>query len=465
MVFEDFKVDRNIYEVELSYMFSKLMRLKLPQDTPPVSVGTSRQLHEFLNQQKTENARLCVEIKKKDVKTRSSLPKRKKIDDDLEENLADQEEDDDDDDDEDIGDIFDYCDDSVGASSDDENFTLYGKLPQPDEHVEEKKTPLEMNPTPVTKKAKGIPPTVKLELSSLTLTVGQQYETKDELEMRCKILSVLHHFDFNVDRSDPEMLVIKCWIEGCSWRVRATPVGDSTQFTIRKYVAEHTCSVTERSASARKATPNILGVLYKDFVGSVDSMVKPKHVSHAMNLRFGIKMDYSKAHRTLKEARKLVRGSAESGYAELPTYLHMIRRTNPGTLTRLEVDENQRFKYLFLAFGASINGFPYMRKVIVVDGTFLKEKYKGTLLTASAQDGNFQIFPIAFAVVDTENNKSWEWFFRQLSNVIPDDEGLAIISDRHKAIAKAIGKVYPMASRGVCTYHLYKNILQRFRGR
>ena len=176
-------------------------------------------------------------------------------------------------------------------------------------------------------------------------------------------------------------------------------------------------------------------------------------------------MDYWKARRTLIAARDLVMGSSENGYQELPTYLHMIRMSNPGTLTRLEVDTENRFKYLFLAFGASITGFPYLRKVVVVDGTFLQGKYKGTLLIATSQDGNFQIFPIAFAVVDTENDESWTWFFRQLSRVIPDDEGLALISDRHKSIGKAIAVVYPLASRGICTYHLYKNILLRYRGR
>lgn len=176
-------------------------------------------------------------------------------------------------------------------------------------------------------------------------------------------------------------------------------------------------------------------------------------------------MEYWKAYRTLKWARKLVSGSPESGYQQLPCYLYMIKRANPGTFTRLEVDAAQRFKYLFLAFGASIVGFPFMRKVVVVDGTFLQGKYKGTLLTATAQDGNFQIFPLAFAVVDTENDESWKWFFKQLSSVIPDDESLAIISDRHNSIGRAIKIVYPKASRGICTYHMYKNILVNFKGR
>ena len=68
-------------------------------------------------------------------------------------------------------------------------------------------------------------------------------------------------------------------------------------------------------------------------------------------------------------------------------------------------------------------------------------------------------------MVDTENDDSRNWFFKQLKCVIPDDESLAIIFDRHKLIGKAITAVYPKCSRGICTYHLCKNILVRFKGR
>ncbi|XP_048615762.1 uncharacterized protein LOC125588456 [Brassica napus] len=182
-------------------------------------------------------------------------------------------------------------------------------------------------------------------------------------------------------------------------------------------------------------------------------------------LSIDIAMDYWKSHRTLKFAREIDEGTPECGFESLPSYLYMIRRANQSTVTRLQIDELGRFMYVFLAFGASVNGFSFMRKVVVVDGTFLNGKYKGTLLTALAQDGNFHIFPIAFAVVDTENDDSWHWFFTQLKLLIPDDEGLAIISDMHNSIGKAIRNVYPLAARGICTYYLYKNILGRYKGK
>ena len=43
-----------------------------------------------------------------------------------------------------------------------------------------------------------------------------------------------------------------------------------------------------------------------------------------------------------------------------------------------------KFKYAFLAFGASIRGYKLMRKVISIDGAHLTSKFKGTLLAASA---------------------------------------------------------------------------------
>ena len=46
----------------------------------------------------------------------------------------------------------------------------------------------------------------------------------------------------------------------------------------------------------------------------------------------------------------------------------------------------------------------------MVDGTHLNGKYEGVMLAAAAQDGNFQFFPLAFEIVDGENDESWNGF-------------------------------------------------------
>ena len=68
-----------------------------------------------------------------------------------------------------------------------------------------------------------------------------------------------------------------------------------------------------------------------------------------------------------------------------------------------------------MAIGASIRGFrDSTRPVIAIDGTFLKEKYFGTMFVAACQDGENQIYPMVFGLVDLENDASWSWFFTKL---------------------------------------------------
>ena len=50
----------------------------------------------------------------------------------------------------------------------------------------------------------------------------------------------------------------------------------------------------------------------------------------------------------------------------------------------------------------------------MVDDTHLHGKYEGNLMIATSQDANNQIYPLTFAIVDSENDDSWRWFFEQL---------------------------------------------------
>ncbi|CAN1125355.1 hypothetical protein LINPERHAP2_LOCUS2858 [Linum perenne] len=54
------------------------------------------------------------------------------------------------------------------------------------------------------------------------------------------------------------------------------------------------------------------------------------------------------------------------------------------------------------------------RKVICVDGCFLKTEYGGKLLSAIGIDANSGIFPTAYVVVRIENEDNWTWFLKTL---------------------------------------------------
>ncbi|XP_022880621.1 uncharacterized protein LOC111397885 [Olea europaea var. sylvestris] len=103
-----------------------------------------------------------------------------------------------------------------------------------------------------------------------------------------------------------------------------------------------------------------------------------------------------------------------------------------------------------------------MRHVISVDGTFMKSKFQGTLLVATCQDANLQIYPLAFGIVDSENVASWTWFFNKLFQVTGMLEGLVFISDRKDIIGNAIKIVYLYAHHECCMWHLQLNIKSNY---
>ena len=94
-----------------------------------------------------------------------------------------------------------------------------------------------------------------------------------------------------------------------------------------------------------------------------------------------------------------------------------------------------RFKRLYICFDSLAHGFLVgCRPVIGLDGCFLKTEIKGQLLSAVGRDGNNQMFPIAWAVVEGENQDSWTWFLKMMMQDLGIFDGLGwtVISDQQK---------------------------------
>ena len=98
-----------------------------------------------------------------------------------------------------------------------------------------------------------------------------------------------------------------------------------------------------------------------------------------------------------------------------------------------------------MALGAAIRGFRFIRKVIGVDGAWIKTQHKGVLLVATTQDNEYHSYPIACGVVDNENNASWAWFLEKLKELVPDEPELCFISDRNQSIQYVVRSIYPLA--------------------
>ncbi|XP_009603190.2 uncharacterized protein [Nicotiana tomentosiformis] len=101
----------------------------------------------------------------------------------------------------------------------------------------------------------------------------------------------------------------------------------------------------------------------------------PKDIQTDMLSDYGVNLTYIQAWRAKENALKFLRGHPADSYSRLP-----IRSSRVGS-----------------------------RPIVVVDGTFLKSAYRGIMLTASTMDAAGSILPLAYAVVDSENDASWRW--------------------------------------------------------
>jgi hypothetical protein len=54
-----------------------------------------------------------------------------------------------------------------------------------------------------------------------------------------------------------------------------------------------------------------------------------------------------------------------------------------------------------------VAGFTHCIPIVIVDATFLTGKYKGTLMVVVSMTVENQLLPLAFVLVEGENNESW----------------------------------------------------------
>jgi hypothetical protein len=166
---------------------------------------------------------------------------------------------------------------------------------------------------------------------------------------------------------------------------------------------------------------------------------------------WGYRVKYGRAWRAKQRALKLMYSDWVEVYERLPTILHAMRAKNTGMhfeyILKPKVigpEGRQYFLHAFWTFGQCVEAFNHYCDMLSIDGRFLTEKYEGTMLIAIGINADRQLVPLAFAIVEKENNGSWGWFLRLVQRVVvgPRRE-ICVISDKHDRILNAICEVIP----------------------
>ncbi|RYR26813.1 hypothetical protein Ahy_B02g061115 isoform F [Arachis hypogaea] len=248
---------------------------------------------------------------------------------------------------------------------------------------------------------------------------------------------------------------------------------------VKRYNGPHTCLATSISSDHRSLDHSVISAFIMPMVRA-DASVSIKVLLNATAAHFGFRPTYRRVWMAKQKAVGLIYGDWDESYSEIPRWVLGVQLTMPGTVAVLrtspvrvggQVDESQAyFHRLFWTFPPCIEAFRHCKPLVSIDGTHLYGKYEGTLLIAIAQDGNSNILPVAFALVEGENAESWTFFLSHLRQHVTPQPGLLVISDRHNGIKSALeapdgGWLPPSAYRAFCIRHVAANFALTFKGK
>ncbi|KAK9067585.1 hypothetical protein SSX86_011696 [Deinandra increscens subsp. villosa] len=263
-------------------------------------------------------------------------------------------------------------------------------------------------------------------------------------------------------------------VQGCPFKVYLSFVEKKACYMVKSVTMEHTCQ--------RNMNKNIQ--LTSSFIADELLPVfkqRPqwpaKEIQDAVREKYKVFIAKWMAYKAKKCAHNKLHGSMKDHYSKIGSYIEALRQENPTSTFVLEIvtpaylrveGSEMVFHRLFVCFDGVKQGFlAGCRKVLCLDGCFLKTFLGGMLLAAIGRDPNDQMYPVAWAVVEGENNDSWQWFMNELRkclDVQDEGKGWTLISDQQKGLLNGVTMYWSKAEHRNCARHIYANWHKKHKG-
>ncbi|XP_016167821.2 uncharacterized protein LOC107610265 [Arachis ipaensis] len=279
--------------------------------------------------------------------------------------------------------------------------------------------------------------------------VGMEFISREAVIKAIKEYTIRRSVDYRVYRSEPLIFYAKCtqYGSGCDWLIRVSMISRKYCWVIRRYNGSHTCTRATISQDHSKLDSNTIAEAIKPLVEAEPSL-KVKSVIAEVQSKFNYTVSYRKAWLAKQKAVKKIFGGWEASYEALPIWFEAMCHKEPSAVVHFEtmpayqgddlVTDIRVLHRVFWSYYPCIRAFRHCKPVVQVDGTHLYGKYKGCLLVAVSQDGNNNIVPIAFAIVEGETSDALYFFLSNLRQHVVTRDGVGLISDRHESINAAV---------------------------
>ncbi|KAL7215301.1 hypothetical protein ACSBR1_027465 [Camellia fascicularis] len=216
-------------------------------------------------------------------------------------------------------------------------------------------------------------------------------------------------FQFKYVKNDSVRVTAVCKFStstGCEWLIHSRVSASNGIFCLKRFNPVHSCGAAVRTYRNPRTGSDLVSDVIACRVRE-QPLTRPTDVVFDMKDGYGLDISYRVAWLGVEKARNEVFGDHDMSFDQLRWYNDAVMQNNPRSYIDLDFEQQTgRFVRYFISFRVCIDGFNNCRPLLFLDGTFLKGRFKGTLLAATAKDRNKGLFPVAFAIVDSEN--TWD---------------------------------------------------------
>nr|XP_025678038.1 uncharacterized protein LOC112777869 [Arachis hypogaea] len=267
--------------------------------------------------------------------------------------------------------------------------------------------------------------------------------------------------EFQVLESDNRKYYGKCkeFGSGCVWLIWVSLRQRKGIWEVKRYNGPHTCLATSISSDHGKLDYHVISAFIMPLIRAY-AATSIKVLQNATEAHFGFRLTYRRIWMAKQKAVAQIYGDRDDSYNELPRWVLGLQITMPGSVAVLRTspvrlggqldDSTTYFHRLFWTFPPCVEAFQHCKLL----------------------DGNSNIIPIAFALVEGENAESWSFFLSHLRAHVTPQSGILLISYRHNGIKATLeapkadgGWLPPTAYRAFCIRHVAANFALTFNGK
>jgi len=273
--------------------------------------------------------------------------------------------------------------------------------------------------------------TIVYDKENPRIKVNEYFLTMEDFRMALRQYGINKGFQVHKVKTDKTRYRAQCKATGCPWRIVARKLRGLPAVVITMMPAEHNCmsssNLVTSMASQKWVAERVVGWLRENpDLGAKELQDKLQEV-------YSIEVGYATVWAGRQKSLNKIFQSWEDNFQILFNFRAALLSRSPGSVLEIftkTCGADVHFDKLFFALQPCIDGFKNgCRPDIALEFTDLDGMYLGKLACACALDGLNSMYPVAWAIFDSDSNANWTWFTEQLKKAIGHLPGLAISTD------------------------------------